>query len=606
MCGIFAYVGKRSAQPILLEGLRTLEYRGYDSAGMYVAGSPTKKAVGPVGALAQILDSDTTGTSGIAHTRWATHGTPSLENAHPHCDGSGELWIVHNGIIDNWSELKEGLLQQGVEFESETDTEVIAKLVGMHYKGNLEEALRESAPYLQGTYGLVVAHAQEPEKVYAARWGSPLVIGVGTDGHFIASDPSALLSFTKDVVYLEDGDMATIQSDTYQVQGLVDGKTRKKVQCSIEWDVGTVQKDGYDHFMQKEIAETPEVVRNTIRGRLIPERGRVKLGGLESILPQLNALTRLDIVGCGSAYYAGLVGSYLLETHAGMNTRPMIASEYRYHTAPNNAEQSALLAISQSGETADTLAAIKQAKANGYTTLGVVNVVGSSITRETYTGVHNHAGPEIAVASTKAFVSQLVVMVLLTLFFGRTRTMDETTGREIATAIEELPNILEQTLVGIRKEVAAASTWLAQFDNAMYLGRQSCAPLAFEGALKLKEVAYIHAEAYPGGEIKHGPLALLDNSFPVIGIAPNDHVFAKMRSNLEEAKSRSAPVLAITTDDVSLSDIADHEIRVPKVHPLLQPIVLTLPLHLLAYHVGIARGHDVDKPRNLAKSVTVE
>ena len=605
MCGIFGYVGKRSAQPILIQGLRTLEYRGYDSAGIYVHGSSPKKAVGPIDELAKILKNNITGTNGIAHTRWATHGVPSLKNAHPHCDSSEELWIVHNGIIDNWRELKEGLIQQGIMFTSDTDSEVLAKLLGMHYKDNLFETFRTCMPYLQGTYGLVAIHKEEPDCIYATRWGSPLVLGIGIDGNFLASDPSALLVQTKDVVYLDDGDMIKVTADSFYIQGLKDGKTRNKKRHIIEWDVAEVQKGGYDHFMKKEIAETADVVKNTISGRLIIDQGRVKLGGLESILPQLNSLNRLDIIGCGSAYYAGLIGSYMIENHAGLLTRPMFSHEYRYHDIPFH-QNTAVLAMSQSGETADTLEAIKKAKAQNQTTIGVINVVGSSISRETHAGVYNHAGPEVAVASTKAFISQIVVLALLTIFLGRSRIMDEKTGQKIALELTKLPDILEKNSHTIEKSVVKASRWLAKYDNAMFLGRQSSFPLACEGALKLKEVAYIHAEAYPGGELKHGPLALLDKNFPVISLVPNDNVFKKMLSNLEEVHARSAPILAVTTDDVSIQDIAKHQIQVPKLHPILQPVVITFALHLLAYHVGVMRGHNVDKPRNLAKSVTVE
>jgi glucosamine--fructose-6-phosphate aminotransferase (isomerizing) len=458
---------------------------------------------------------------------------------------------------------------------------------------------------IQGTYGIAVMHKDKPDELHAARFGSPIVVGIGEDSHFLASDPSALLAHTKDVVYLEDGDVALLTPDGYDIISLHNGSPAQKMQERIEWDLELIQKNGYEHFMLKEIFEAPEVIENTIRGRLIAEKGRAKLGGLESVLPQLRDIDRLDITGCGSAYYASLTGSYLLEEYGDTATSVSLASEYRYRQF-HHSSRGALLSVSQSGETADTLAAIKKAREQDQLTLGVVNVVGSSIARSTHAGVYNHAGPEIAVASTKAFISQLTVFALLTLLIGRERSLSLESGQALANELQTLPVAIARMLESTT-QIQEIAVWLAQFDNALYIGRHAHAPIAYEGALKLKEVTYMHAEGYPGGELKHGPIALLDERCPVIALAPTDHVHDKMIANMEEVRARSAPVVAITTeDDTKCAQIADYVIQVPKVHSTLQPIVSTVPLHLLAYHTGIAKGYNVDRPRNLAKSVTVE
>ncbi len=604
MCGIFGYVGSRTAEPILIEGLRTLEYRGYDSAGIYVPGYGTIKAVGPIDNLVAEIKETIPGTSGIAHTRWATHGAPTKTNAHPHEDMSGSVFIVHNGIIENYRALKEGLLVQGITFSTDTDTEVLAKLIGSFYTGDLKSAVTKALSMVQGTYGLLVMSARNPDEIIAARLGSPLVIGIGTDGHFVSSDPAALLAHTKDVVYLEDGEMAIVTKNSYQVVAR-DGKKLSKTPEKVEWDVEQVKKQGYEHFMLKEIFEAPEVIENTIRGRLIPERGKAKLGGLEGYLPELSKLERLTITACGSAYYTGYVGKYLLEEYAKLPVDIELASEYRYK-ANFKDDRHALLAVTQSGETADTLAAVRLAKDMGLLTLGIVNVVGSTIARNTDAGVYNHAGPEVAVASTKAFISQLTVFVLLTLLLGRERGMKEEEGKEIVKALQTLPATLAEVLKNVESIKALAKKY-ANYRDAMFIGRKFHMPIAFEGALKLKEVAYIHAEAYAGGELKHGPIAMLDESFPVIALAPQDGVYEKMLSNIEEVKARQAPVLAVGNEnDHDIENLADDVIFVPRVHPIIQPIVTTVPLHLFAYYVGVAKGLNVDRPRNLAKSVTVE
>jgi len=633
MCGIFGYVGKRTAAPILLDGLRTLEYRGYDSAGIYVPGHAPIKSVGPIDNLTAIVPDDLSGTTGIAHTRWATHGPPTLLNAHPHLDATGNIALVHNGIIENFRELKADLTSQGVTFVSDTDTEVLAKLIGSLYEDNLLAAVQTALTKVRGTYGILVCCASDPDTVITARMGSPIVIGLAPDGNLVSSDPSALLTHTKDVIYLEDGELAVVTRDTYEVMTIA-GQPLDRTPETIEWDIEAVQKQGYDHFMLKEIFEASEVVTNTIRGRLQVDKGRAKLGGLEQKLDQIAALDRLVIVACGTANYAGQIGRYMLEEYAGLPVEVEVASEYRYKVNARerregalgykvNARErregalgykrnlpvgnSAVLAVTQSGETADTLASIRKAKEQGVLTLGIVNTVGSTIARETDVGVYNHAGPEIAVASTKAFMSQLTVFVLLTLLIGRENgSISRAEGIEIATGLQALPGIIDTYLTDTSAIKTVAAKY-AQYENAMFIGRHLHAPLAHEGSLKLKEVSYIHAEAYAGGELKHGSIALLTDQFPVIALAPQDHVYEKMVSNIEEVKARSAPVLAITTEgETDLQTLVDDVLYVPKVHPILQPIITAIPLQLLAYHIGTARGVNVDRPRNLAKSVTVE
>jgi glucosamine--fructose-6-phosphate aminotransferase (isomerizing) len=605
MCGIFGYVGQKQVATILLDGLRTLEYRGYDSAGIYVVGQKPIKAVGPIVNLTAKVPADLVGTTGIAHTRWATHGTPTIANAHPHTGAGGSIAIVHNGIIENFRELKEGLVAQGITFESETDTEVLAKLIGSLYTGNLQQAVQAALARVRGTYGLMAASEDNPDQIVVARMGSPVVLGLSDEGNLIASDPSALLSYTKDVVYLEDGDMAVVTGDSYKIT-TIKGVAVERVAETVDWDVESIQKQGYEHFMLKEIHEAAEVIKNTTRGRMIVKEGKVKLGGLEVVLDQIKQLDRLVIVGCGSAYYGAQVGRYMLEEYAGIPVEVELGSEYRYK---NNLQtgKTAVLAITQSGETADTLASIRKAKAAGLLTLGIVNTVGSTIARETDAGVHNHAGPEIAVASTKACLSQLTVLVLLTVLIGRANgKLDLAEAKKILGGLQDLPKVIEQYLSDTR-DVQAVAKKYAGYKNAMFIGRKLHAPLAYEGSLKLKEVTYIHAEAYAGGELKHGSIALLDKDFLVIAIAPQDDVYEKMVSNIEEVKARSAPTLVLATrGDTKIQHVADDVLYIPSVHPILQPIITSIPLQLLAYYVGTEKGLNVDRPRNLAKSVTVE
>lgn len=605
MCGIFGYVGGKQAQDILLEGLRTLEYRGYDSAGMFVVGSGAQKAVGKVAELSsKLIQSPLSGTTGIAHTRWATHGEPTETNAHPHTDASKTIWLVHNGIIENWREIKEGLVAQGIIFTSQTDTEVLAKLIGTLYDGNLRMAVSRALSIVRGTYGIAVMSERHPEQIVVARMGSPIVLGIGDGEYFVSSDPSAILSHTKQAVYLEDGEIALVTALGYEVMSL-SGKVKQKVLETMDWDVEAVQKNGYAHFMLKEIFEAPDVILNTIRGRIIASEGKIKLGGLEGYLPQITNLNRLTMVGCGSAYYAGAIGRLMLEEYAGLPVSVELGSEYRYkrHLSEKN---SAVLAITQSGETADTLASVRAAKAQGLLTLGIVNAVGSTIARETDAGVHNHAGPEIAVASTKAFISQLTVLALVTVLIGREKGMTKSEADSILEGLQSLPANIESVLRQA-SQIEKIARLYALSPNMMYIGRKMLAPIAYEGALKLKEVSYIHAEAYAGGELKHGPIALLGPDFPVFALVGNDDVRDKMLSNIEEVRARKAPVIVLATEgDASAAAVADHLITMPSVHPMLQPIIATIPLQLFAYYVGLAKDLDVDQPRNLAKSVTVE
>lgn len=608
MCGIFAYTGNKKAAPILVDGLKTLEYRGYDSAGVYVADLGRVRAVGAVDNLKKKLSAEKKegGVYGISHTRWATHGEPTEKNAHPHTDCGGNVWLVHNGIVENYREIKDTLEKRGHRFASETDSEVLAHLIEEHMKKNadLEQAVRISLREIRGTYGLAIAHTREPGKIIAARMGSPIVLGVGDRENFIASDSSPILRHTKSVLYLNDGEIAVITPISYVVATLDSVRVERMPQF-IEQDALEVKKGGFSHFMMKEIMEGPEVVRNAIRGRLIPEEGLAKLGGLKEVEGQLRAIKRIIIVGCGTAYYSGLVGEYLIEEYAGIPVEVEIASEFRYRK-PVIDEHTALLAISQSGETIDTLSALREAKMKGALTLGIVNVVGSTIARETDAGVYNHAGPEVGVASTKAFISQLSVLVLFALYLGRQRGMDMVVGKSLAEALCALPDKM-QKILDAREVIKKISARYQSYENFLYIGRKYSYPIAYEGALKLKEISYVHAEGHGAGEMKHGPIALIDEDFPTIAIAPQDSVFDKMISNIQEIKARKGPVLIVTTEGAAIAEeIADDVVRVPKTIEPLSPILSVIPLQLFAYYFALKRGYNVDRPRNLAKSVTVE
>lgn len=606
MCGIFAYNGTRTASPLLIEGLRTLEYRGYDSAGIFVPTLGTIKAVGPIDNLAKKVTVQG-GTSGIAHTRWATHGEPTEANAHPHHDATGRIALVHNGIIENYREIKEVLTTKGHTFLSSTDTEVFAHLIGEELQSvpTLLEAVQSALGKVRGTYGVAVMDSERPDEIVVARMGSPIVIGIAEHGMFVASDPSALIAHTKDVVYLEDGELALITGTTYSIQSL-ESEERIREPQRIEWDAEVAKKSGYDHFMMKEIMEGPEVLENSMRGRIISVQGLAKLGGIERYRKELEEAERITIVGCGSAYYTGLVAEYMLEKYAKIPVEVELASEFRYRS-PVIGKNHIVIAVTQSGETADTLAAIREAKKLGALTLGVVNVVGSTIARETDAGIYNHAGPEAGVASTKAFLSQLLVFSLLTLYLGRLRgTISREEGIEIAEALESLPE-LHRKVLGTHEKVKTVAEKYASSRDFLFVGRTSHMPIAYEGALKLKEVSYVHAEGYGAGEMKHGPIAMIDENFPTVALMPNDGVYEKMVSNIEEIRARRGPIIVVTTDDVASSaHLSEDVIVVPKTHEMLQPILTTVPLQLFAYYVGTGKGYNVDRPRNLAKSVTVE
>jgi glucosamine--fructose-6-phosphate aminotransferase (isomerizing) len=606
MCGIFAYTGAKNAGEILLDGLSSLEYRGYDSAGIYTPQSGEVKSVGAVSNLRRKMPAGFFGTSGIAHLRWATHGEPTELNAHPHKDCSGDVWVVHNGIIENHSELRERLKKLGHTFLTSTDTEVLTHLVEEHLKRekSFEKAAFAALREVRGTFGVAIQYKHEPDTIIGARMGAPVVIGLGAGENFIASDPSPLLRHTRQVVYLEDGEIAVITPDSHTITKLGGAPVQRDAE-KIEWSAEDVQRGGYEHFMLKEIMEGPEVIINTTRGRLVPEKGYTKLGGLESVQEELREMERIIIVGCGTAYYAALAGEYMLEEFAGMPVEVELGSEFRYRQPVLN-QKTILLAISQSGETADTLEAIREGKRKGALTLGIVNTVGSTISRETDAGVYNHAGPEISVASTKALVSQLAALALLTVFLGRQRGMTLAEGKTITEALQALPGKIQEILD--KKE--SIQTLARKYKSArdfLYIGRKYNYSIAFEGALKLKELSYIHAEGCGAGEMKHGPLAMIDENFPTFAIAPEDSVYEKMLSNIQEIKARKGPVIALTTEGApQIEELADDVIYVPKTIEMLQPILNLIPLQLFAYYFAKERGLNVDRPRNLAKSVTVE
>lgn len=609
MCGIIGYIGKQKAAPILIEGLKCLEYRGYDSAGLAVVNGGKifeAKAVGKVAGLEnKISGKDISGFAGIAHTRWATHGKPSDRNSHPHSDCKKEIYLVHNGIIENYKELKERLIKKGHKFTSETDSEIIAHLIEeFHKKLDFKDAVIEALKLLKGTYGLAIINKNESGKIIAARMGSPLVIGLGHNENIIASDVSAIVRHTDRVIYLDDGEVAIVAPENYEVINIKKKKVEKKI-TKLDWSVEKAEKGGYAHFMLKEIFEQPHAIEDAIRGRLVVAEGMAKLGGLRDVADKLREIEKMIIVSCGTSYYAGLVGEYMLEEYAGIPTEVEYASEFRYRK-PILGKNTAVVAISQSGETADTLEAVREARNKGSLALGIVNTVGSAIARETDAGVYNHAGPEIGVASTKAFTSQLGIFVLITLMLGRQRGMSFVTGKRIAGEMAKIPRLINGILrknANIRK-VAKKYT---KYKNFLYMGRKYNFPIACEGALKIKEISYVHAEGYPSGEMKHGPIALIDPNFPSIFIAPKDSVYEKNLSGMQEIKARGGKIIAIATDgDKAIKKLADDVIYIPKTLEMLTPILSAIPLQLFAYYFGVLKGYDVDKPRNLAKSVTVE
>lgn len=612
MCGIVGYVGPKDATPILLEGLKRLEYRGYDSAGVALINGGghlhVVKKPGKIAALEAALAAATpAGHCGIAHTRWATHGAPNEPNAHPHTARGGDIALVHNGIIENADLLRRRLVEEGYAFTSETDTETVVHLVDHLWEEGMamEEAVAAALAQVDGTYGIAVVSTREPKKIVVARRGSPLLIGVGQNGEMLAgSDAAAVVSRTREVVYLDDGDYAAITPDGYRTFHLDKGEVRRSVH-RVTWDVAAIEKGGYDHFMLKEIFEQPSSLRDVMRGRLLEDEGDARLGGLAGHEFELGRVRRIVITACGTSWHAGLVGEYMLEEMARVPVDVEYASEFRYRS-PVLEDGTLVLAVSQSGETADTLAGLREAKQRGAATMGVVNAVGSSIARETDFGIYLHAGPEIGVASTKAFTSQMVALALFTLYIGRRRHLSVVQGREIVQALKALPDQVAEVLK-LNEEIRALAEEFRDAGNFLYLGRGYQFPVALEGALKLKEVSYIHAEGYPAAEMKHGPIALIDAEMPVVFLAPRDPVYAKVVSNIEEVKARGGRIIAVVSDGAeALEGKVDHLIRVPHTIPSLLPVLTTIPLQLLAYHVAVLRGADVDQPRNLAKSVTVE
>ncbi len=608
MCGIVGYVGDRIATPMLLEGLKRLEYRGYDSAGVAIMngeGVETRRAAGKIARLeAAIAKDPPQGTMGIAHTRWATHGPPTEKNAHPHASQNGKIAVVHNGIIENATALKAGLEARGYVFKSDTDTEVLAHLIEVAYAGNLEAAVIEALHQCDGTYGLAVITSDEKDKIVAARKGSPLLIGVGDGEYFIASDASAILAHTRNVVYLDDGDIAVVTRGGYRVLDF-DSAIRDKPVTRIDWDLQQIERGGYPHFMLKEIFEQPTTVENTMRGRLILEEGFSKLGGLNISKEDLLKIDNIIITACGTSWHSALIGEMMIEELCRIPVEVEYASEFRYRN-PIVTPTTLCIVISQSGETADTLAAMREAKRRGARTLGIVNVVGSTIAREDDGGIYLHAGPEIGVASTKAFTSQVVALALFTLKLARLKNLSVARGREIAQALADLPAQI-QSILDRAPEIEGLAEEFKRASNFLYLGRGYNFPAALEGALKLKEISYIHAEGYPAAEMKHGPIALIDEMMPVVCIAPHDAVFDKITSNIQEVKARKGKIIAITTrDEPALAGKLDYEFRIPETVDLLAPILASVPLQLLAYYIAVKRGCNVDQPRNLAKSVTVE
>ncbi len=608
MCGIVGYVGPRNASPLLLEGLKRLEYRGYDSAGVAImngVGVETVKEAGKISRLEAMLASNPiVGTTGIAHTRWATHGAPNQVNAHPQVSGDGSVAVVHNGIIENATVLRKMLEARGYVFRSETDTEVLAHLIEECFDGNLEDAVIEALRQVEGTYGIAVVSSIDSHKIVAARKGSPLLVGLGENEYFIASDVSAILAHTRKVVYLDDGDLAVLDRDGYRIIDLDAMEVPKKV-SRIDWDLGQIERGGFAHFMLKEIFEQPQTIENTMRGRLLDDEGTSKLGGLNLTDDELLAFDNIIITACGTSWHSALIGEHMIEELTRVPVEVEYASEFRYRNPIVN-ERTLCIVISQSGETADTLAAMREAKRRGARSLGIVNVVGSTIARESDGGIYIHAGPEIGVASTKAFTSQVIALLLFTLKLGRLRDMSILRGREITQAMHRLPGQIQEIL-SRASEVEEIAEEFKRASNFLYLGRGYNFPVALEGALKLKEISYIHAEGYPAAEMKHGPIALIDEMMPVVFIAPHDSVFDKITSNIQEVKARKGRVIAITSrDEESLAGKIDYEFRIPETIDLLMPILASVPLQLLAYYVAVKRGSNVDQPRNLAKSVTVE
>jgi len=612
MCGIAGYIGKNQASRFLLDALKRLEYRGYDSAGMAILNEENNlnylKSSGRINVLEEKMkETQLNGSVGIAHTRWATHGYPSEANAHPHSDCSENIFVVHNGIIENYKLLKKDLIKKGHIFKSDTDTEVIAHLIEEHFKNSLEETLLNILKLVEGAYALAVISKDDPGKIVVAKKSSPLVICIGKDENFIASDSSAIAGYADKVIYLDDGELGIITKDDYKIISVTNKNKIQKKCCSVDLDTADLQKNGHEYFMLKEIFENPEVFKNSTRGRIISEKGLVKLGGLE-VLDQekLRNINRIILIACGTASFAAMVGEYMIEEYAGIPVEVELGSEFRYRK-PIIDSQTAVIVISQSGETADTLASLEEARRKGALTLGIVNAVGSTISRETEAGVYNHAGPEIAVASTKTFISQMTILALLAVYFGRIKEMSLTMGKRITEEIEKMPCLIEEVLKN-DEQVKNIAREYSKYRNFLFMGRKYNYPIAEEGALKLKEVAYyVHAEGYSSGEMKHGPIAMINKDFPSVFIVPDDSVYEKNWSNMEEIKARNGKIIAIATEgNEEIKNIADDVIYIPKTLEMLTPILSAIPLHLFSAYMGMELECNIDKPRNLAKSVTVE
>jgi len=609
MCGIVGYIGKKQALPILMEGIKRLEYRGYDSAGVVVIDKKGNdiccKKKGRIENLERLVSGKISdGNIGIVHTRWATHGVPSDKNAHPIWDCNKNIYLVHNGIIENAKTIKEELKNKGHKFITETDTEVLSHLIEDNFKGSLEEAVKKSLKRATGAYAIAVISKKDSGKIVFARNSSPLIVGLGEGENFIASDAAAILSHTRKVIYLNDGEIGIITDKDFSLSTLDDKRIERSADY-LDWDIGQAKKAGYEHFMMKEMSEIPEVIENAIRGRIILKDGVVKLGGLELVKEELKNIKKIIILGMGTALLAGKIGKYMIEEYADIPVEAENASEFRYRKSILDKE-TAVLAISQSGETIDTLLALREAKRKGALTLGIINVVGSTIARETDAGVYNHAGPEIGVASTKAFISQLVILALLAVFLGRERNMALVMGKRIIEELKRLPE-LAKAILNEKNKIRTLAKKYYNYQDFFYLGRKYNYPVAEEGALKLKEISYIHAEGYSAGEMKHGPIALIDKKFPSFIIAPKSSVYEKMISVTEEIKARKGPLLAVATKgDKKIKKIIGDVFYIPKTLEMLTPILSVIPLQLFAYYVANFRGCDIDKPRNLAKSVTVE
>jgi len=610
MCGIVGYLGNKNAVPILLNGLHRLEYRGYDSAGIAVIAKDeilSVKNSGKVSELSKLIDdSAINGCIGIGHTRWATHGEPNTVNSHPHFDRTGNISLIHNGIIENYNSIKEVLSKKGFEFQSETDTEVLVQLISEIYYSdglNFEQSVQAALNQVVGAYGIVAFCADEPNKLVAARHGSPLVIGIGDDEYFVASDASPIVEYTRNVIYLDEGEIVTITKSGYEIRSITDDSIINKISTEIELSIDEIEKGEFSHHMLKEIHEQVHTITDTMRGRLDPSDGSAHLGGISDQIDRIKNAHRIYITACGTSWHAGLIGKYLIEEYARIPVHVEYASEFRYRS-PIIDSKTVVIAISQSGETADTLAAVNKAKEFGALTLGICNVVGSSIARETDCGVYTHAGPEIGVASTKAFTSQVTVLFLLSLCFRKNKGL---TGKNFSEELLNIGNHVKEILKDT-STIDKVADLTFKSENFLYLGRGMNFPVALEGALKLKEISYIHAEGYPAAEMKHGPIALIDENMPVVFIAPSDETFSKVLSNIQEVKARQGIVITLTDNKTDeLKKVSDYIIEVPKArHPRIFPILASISLQLLAYKLAVLRECDIDQPRNLAKSVTVE